>query len=722
MIFRDRQDFQSSDFNNFQGYIADTFQHLTQDAITDSLAFSGGLVTAASATEVSVSTLRLYSDGQIYVSETAQTLNLFQYLPTTTKRIVAVVLWGQQIETNTEPRDFLVDLVTGATQPQNVPMQRLNLANVNLLPGAEAADPQPAVLQSGTLAIAYVHLIPTGIESIEMLDSYRIPNVQDHEERMREQELFRDFAEPKIGSIATDLAALGRVTSDLATRNQLAAVAADTARVKTLLNLPATYAAYDADFFTSAAKTDPNGVGYGAVIDAGLLFPLAAQATAPLALFNPYESSVYRSAGNLVLPKFTEVVRIDNRGPQVGSLPLANYQVQSQTLKSYTETKWELTYGLRWNYHIPWWMGPYIIYAPLFPGLWLDVSPTVSATRKPVTKYELVTTTESYTATLVGETALVSNTFWATSLDLRFTDIGPVGDVTVVICETINGQPDMMHTLARTTVNRADLKLAPITTNVPFEPVLLESGKRYAFVLLTGGEHSVATVDGNNYTDGTLFYSQDTQYMQGDFTKDIWFAFNGARFEKPRTEVVLQNITLAGGITDIKMSAKQVVPEGTSLEYEMNIGGIWYRLTDQTANRLSSGPEILPLRAVFLGTSDMAPAMRLASNAIIGSRNNTSMVHWSTTRTLSAATTTITLQAAVKNWDAVNHTITPVIKVASTDYTPTATVESNDPDGLRRFKWTFTVPSTTTYSIKISGTRTSDAAPFQILERIDIAG
>mgnify|MGYP001415230015 FL=1 len=34
---------------------------------------------------------------------------------------------------------------------------------------------------------------------------------------------------------------------------------------------------------------------------------------------------------------------------------------------------------------------------------------------------------------------------------------------------------------------------------------------------------------------------------------------------------------------------------------------------------------------------------------------------------------------------------------------------------------TFTVPSTTTYTIKLSGTRTSGVAPFQVLERIDVA-
>ena len=122
VVFRDRQELQSTDLNNIQSYAADSLQHLTQDAISKSLHFTGGLVSAASAAEVTVASLRFYNDGKVYVSEQEQTLNLFQYLPLVTKKCVAVVLWGQETDTLVEPRDFLIDLTTGATQPQAVAM------------------------------------------------------------------------------------------------------------------------------------------------------------------------------------------------------------------------------------------------------------------------------------------------------------------------------------------------------------------------------------------------------------------------------------------------------------------------------------------------------------------------------------------------------------------------------------------------------------------------
>ena len=168
VIFRDRQELQSADLNNIESYAAASLQHLTQDAISKSRHFTGGLVSAASATEVTVASLRFYNDGKVYVSEQEQTLNLFQYLPLVTKKCVAVVLWGQETDTLVEPRDFLIDLTTGATQPQAVAMQRLNACNVNLLPGSESVDPQPPVIQTNTLAIALIYLTPTGIERVEM--------------------------------------------------------------------------------------------------------------------------------------------------------------------------------------------------------------------------------------------------------------------------------------------------------------------------------------------------------------------------------------------------------------------------------------------------------------------------------------------------------------------------------------------------------------------------
>ena len=50
VIFRDRQELQSADLNNGQAYTAASLQHLRQDAVSAGLHYTGGLVSAKSAT------------------------------------------------------------------------------------------------------------------------------------------------------------------------------------------------------------------------------------------------------------------------------------------------------------------------------------------------------------------------------------------------------------------------------------------------------------------------------------------------------------------------------------------------------------------------------------------------------------------------------------------------------------------------------------------------
>ncbi len=102
----------------------------------------------------------------------------------------------------------------------------------------------------------------------------------------------------------------------------------------------------------------------------------------------------------------------------------------------------------------------------------------------------------------------------------------------------------------------------------------------------------MATVSGQNHLQGTLFFGTDGDYFTGDLTKDIMFTLYGAQFKTARTEVQLQPVSLAGGITDITIEAPAIVPEGTSLTFEVQVGGKWYPLTE--VGKLSSKPDIVP--------------------------------------------------------------------------------------------------------------------------------
>ena len=717
VIFRDRQELQSADLNAIGQHAGDAIAHLVLDAVSGALKFTGGAVSAKSATEVDVAALRFYNGGKVYASEQTETLNLFQYLPLVAKKCVAVVVWGEVIDTDVQPRDFLVDLTTGATEPQAVAMARLCKANVNLQPGNESADPQPPVLQTGTLAIALVYLTPGGVERIELQDASRLPTLQGHEQRLFEHEAWRTQAEPRISSIATDLAGLAKKTMSLVGRDTVVELANDVARLKAKVNLPTAYASYESDYYGNTDKSDAAGVGYSAAVRNGLLFPTAGQASVGLALFNPYDAGIKRSAEDLVLPAYTDRARIQTSGYS-GDISASQYQVQSQTIREYTATVWDYTYGWNYNYYNGWWNSWYWNYYGYNWGWYGYYGYRVA---RQETRYELQTVTTSYNGAIIGQTFLVSNAMWLTKVGLQFTQIGASGDVMVAVCETEGGKPDLLKTLTRVTVARGDLKKYPEETAIPVPPVLLEAGKRYALVLITQGDHRLATVSGNDYTQGTLFFGTDGDYFTGDLTKDLMFTLYAAQFAQPRVEVVLQSVSLAGGISDINIAAPQIVPDGCELRYEIQVGGKWYPLGD-AAMRLSTLPDIVPLRMVLLGTSDLAPAFSLAPNAITGSRAATSLAHWSTLRTLAAPSSSITVQVVVAQWDAANHTLACEIKSGATTYTPATTVVRDEPDGqAKRFTFTFTPPAISTYAIKLTGARSAASAPFVVVERTDVA-
>lgn len=717
VIFRDRQELQSADLNAIGQHAGDAIAHLVLDAVSGALKFTGGAVSAKSATEVDVAALRFYNGGKVYASEQTETLNLFQYLPLVAKKCVAVVVWGEVIDTDVQPRDFLVDLTTGATEPQAVAMAKLWKANVNLQPGNESVDPQPPVLQTGTLAIALVYLTPGGVERIELQDAARLPTLQGHEQRLFEHEAWRTQAEPRISSIATDLAGLAKKTMSLVGRDTVVELANDVARLKAKVNLPTAYASYESDYYGNTDKTDAAGVGYSAAVRNGLLFPTAGQASVGLALFNPYDAGIKRSAEDLVLPAYTDRARIQTSGYS-GDISASQYQVQSQTIREYTATVWDYTYGWNYNYYNGWWNSWYWNYYGYNWGWYGYYGYRVA---RQETRYELQTVTTSYNGAIIGQTFLVSNAMWLTKVGLQFTQIGASGDVMVAVCETEGGKPDLLKTLTRVTVARGDLKKYPEETAIPVPPVLLEAGKRYALVLITQGDHRLATVSGNDYTQGTLFFGTDGDYFTGDLTKDLMFCLYAAQFAQPRVEVVLQSVSLAGGISDINIAAPQIVPDGCELRYEIQVGGKWYPLGD-AAMRLSTLPDIVPLRLVLLGTSDLAPAFRLAPNAITGSRAATSLAHWSKLRTLAAPSSSITVQVVVAQWDAAHHTLACEIKSGATTYTPATTVVRDEPDGqAKRITFTFTPPAISTYAIKLTGARSAASAPFVVVERTDVA-
>jgi hypothetical protein len=713
VIFRDRQELQSADLNNIEEYAADSLQHLTQDAVTINLAFAGGITAAASATEITVAPVRFYNNGLSYIAETAQTLNLFQYLPLVTKKCVAVIVWGSEVDTLVEPRDFLIDLTTGATQPQAVAMLRLQSCNVNLLPGAESADPQPPVIQNGTLAIAYVYLTPTGIDHIVMQDASRLPQLADHAARLATLETWKAIAEPRIASIATDLAALTIKTDGKADRESIIQLANDIAALKQSQVTPAN-AVTTTPNYGDANQSGVGESGYSARVVDGILFPFAASQTVNLALFNPIDPAVAVSAANSVLPAYTSVERLKTSGYS-GDVAISSYQSQALVITKFKPITHTEHYGPNINNHKKW----YSRHGWDNHGYLKDFeTPNFGSVKiKPKDDYELEQTTTNISGAMLAQTVLIPNAMWLTQVGLSFSQVAGSGDVTLAVTEVTGGKPNLGRALALVTVTQANLKSYPEETNIAIPPVFLRSGQRYAIVAITQGNHRLALVSGGANTQGQLFYGQDSDYNVQS-TNDLLFTLYAASFSLSRTVVNLQALSLTNGMTDIRIDVPEVIPKGCELFYEIQPSGsgAWYPLGDPTL-RLAAAPNLVNLRAVFLGTKDLQPALVLTNNAITVSRSDTAIVYFSTARTV-ASTTSIVLSSLISNWDNANHTLTPKIIVGGTEYAASVTTYTLE-DGARRYKHTFSVPAATSYKVKVSGTRTAGAQPFSIVELID---
>jgi len=308
---------------------------------------------------------------------------------------------------------------------------------------------------------------------------------------------------------------------------------------------------------------------------------------------------------------------------------------------------------------------------------------------------------------------------WLSALGLFFTQKDTSADIKVVICETDNGKPNLQKTLTMVTVSPEDIKKYPDETMINLTPVFLKPG-RYAVCFITQGNYRVATVSGQNYLQGTLFFGTDGDYFTGDLMKDIMFKLYAAQFKTARTEVQLQPVSLSGGITDLEIQAGAVIPEGTDLIFEVNVGGKWYPIKE--AGHLAGAPDIVPLRAVCLGTVDLQPAILLKQNAITASSPATTFYATSTQRSLSSARQNIDVQLLLHKFNATDHTINCQLLSGSNTYNPaTVTTQEEDTDTVRK-TFSFNISAgIQNYQIKISGARSSNAEPFAVVERIDIA-
>lgn len=308
VIFRDNQELQSADLNNQQDWAQEALDHVVFDTINADKAYSGFTLSKVASTQIKTSSGRVYTDGAVYARNEEVILDLYSDLPVTTKRQFAIVAWGQTVEEDIQPRNFVVDADTGQAEPQSVAMQETRYVNINYVRGIESADPQYPAVDANVVLIGYVLCDPTGVVSYEQSESTQVDNLAVVAADVDALNAWRGVIEGTIDTLRTDLANLAKQLLNYTPLSEFQKLSDLVNILWELVHRPAAYIWYGTDNFFDESMSDTDltldSVPYSAYINEGLRFPEGGTWTGTLQLFNPSEPAVETySPEGYILPK-----------------------------------------------------------------------------------------------------------------------------------------------------------------------------------------------------------------------------------------------------------------------------------------------------------------------------------------------------------------------------------------------------------------------------------
>jgi hypothetical protein len=755
VIFRDRQELQSADLNNMQDFTRGSIDHIVKDAIDGGKAYSGFTASKTAATEITLSPGRLYAGGEVHARNDNVVIDVFNSLPLVTRKRVAIVAFGQSVDTDVQPRDFLIDAQVGTTEPQSVAMENLRRAELSAVAGTESPDPAYPPTDANVVVICYALLDTSGIVSIEQWVPTQLPNLRLVSNRTTALEVWRGQISGQVDTLKTDLAALADRLKLYAMKTDLVDVLVELEKLRERVFRPSAYIFYGSNHFLDLVGSQTSHASFDAVVGEGIRFPSAGSNSAALALLNPNNPYVTANGG-FVLPKYTHGIRMNLAGYN-GETRLAQYSFETTTITQLARTRQRTRYGSTRTVctNSTWWrQGSYDPVTGTFriTGETWEVNAAdrakaainhqwIRVTQFWVDIYEepywdAVKSTASINGQQVAQTFLNSQDGWLSQVGLFFSRKAASGDVNIIVCETAYGMPDLNRVISRTVVPAASIQVggtaqnaalpALVETPVPVVPTYLKSGRRYAIVLITTGDHYVAmTNTDNGVVQGTFFVSTDGAFFAGNLVSDMKMKLYFAKFDAPRVIVELTALQLAGGILDIDILNEAITPPACRLDFEVQVNGAWAAL-DAPPNgpNLSGLPAILPVRAVLTGTTDLMPGFGLAVSEATVSRTRTSFTWVGTKRTLGSPSTSIKIIIDLQGYDEVKHDCTVSLLTGTTlsgTETADAVEDQVQSDGTLRRTCVFNVTSVSDYAVKIVGSTTTAAETFHVAELIEYA-
>ena len=745
-----------TDYENLSEFPRDALDTLIQSTISGQLdaCYSGATVARTATTQVTVETpVILYKDGKLFTGqESATALNLLAHMPTSgNRRIVAILLQASTSTDGTEPRDFIVN---GSVWPPQVDPQpsatiEWRKASVAIQLGDPAPSPSRPVVDSANTVIAYVTLSSTEIVLVEQNEENRINTLRSLAYRVGVVENWMDETKPVVEGLKTDVAKLVASNSDKLSRDMQVYLLEQIARLFEQTGMPEGKSYSKADHFLDTTDSDLANVQSITKVEEGIRFADDNSADFVMGLLTPSDTGVQTSQGGLVLPRYQEnnLISILEKSAE-HALANGGSQTISYTLKTTSKTR--IRYGDPFVVctNAAWWQtGRYDSVKGVFykDGEEYNVefseqhpSGDPNQSFKRLRKIFIDTYEEpywaativqaSYTGQVAGNTFMMPRSGWVSGVNLMFSRVDAGGgDVRFALCEIFeNGAPNYSACYAATTVSAADLKIHPAKTKFAIEPVFLEGGKRYAWFVITSGNHWLAMAENNKYAQGSFFVSTDGLWSQGSISLDACFELLVAEFVAPRVVVNLTPWNLSGGICGIDLMTRQVVPDGCTISYEVQIGSVWHTLEQiaSGASPLFNLPANINARMVLLGTTELMPGINLLQSKATVSRPRTNGVHITQPRLTPGPVKEIIEILVLEHYDEVNHDLSCVIQTGGTFATetpPTAVSDEVQPDGSIRRVFTWTLGTgVTSWKRKTTYSTTSALTVFLVSSAISV--
>lgn len=737
------------DFNNIGVYAREADQGIVGGAIAYPHHHGRFTITQDSGSQLTVTPGLFFKDDKVYSADGPLEVNLQQYLPVVTgdEKWVGLLVRGES-EVATSSRLVETDVDTEETVLQMVPKTDRLYITITVANSIAAPPPNdyPSIA-SDQCCLAFVRLTTAGIAEIQPGETWRIKTLYEVEGRVTHLEGDMTDIRQRTAQLETDIAWLASQMR-LSPRPEIVEMMKrNIAQLNRKVDVPEEARAYWYDPGLVDDYWDHTHADFLCRINEGIRFQYAQIVDNRMELLNSDDENL-KITDDLVLPVWTEVTRISVEGND-------GYKDISQKTHTVTDAIQHTASGTSISY------GPTVTVcentnewskiAKVHPGQTFNVNGTEYVSsgltkntniaaghltspaqwnadpqseghknydvkqvkRQTWTKtyWTYITKTVGVNGSIYSQSFLNAQQMIMTSIDLYFTRVGGDGEVHLFLCELgSNGQPQFTNVIASTTVTQDDLALGWV--KFPFTPTLLDAGMRYAWYTVTVGNHAIATVKDNKYAQGSLFWSSDGIWSQGDPLYDFAFRINAAKFASTRTVIDFSPLECPSGMSEIQLLYRGWAPPGTSLTWEIKPTGTteWKLLEptdDVTSNPLYSLPIQASLRATFIGTTDLMPAIILDETArSAGMRMRSDAKFVSEEIDFGLTTTSVTVQTIVDSFDPDHNTFTNKIMVGSTVYTPDATtiVVDDDRPERRSIRSTFTVPSTQIIRYHAEGT------------------